>query len=175
MEYTRIKSSAENEVYAYCPLDKNFTADFINTVCSLAKTGVDFILFEDDYTLSGGKMLDVACCCDRHMKKYQEIISEDIDIKTLRKHLLFEGENKYRNAWLDLQGKTLEDFTTEIVKAVQAVNPKCRIGLSANSSSFLLEGTEIAYLARIIAGKNKPFIRIRSSVLEKRYDTKLEY
>ena len=37
LEYTRIKSSAENEVYAYCPLDKNFTADFINTVCSLAE------------------------------------------------------------------------------------------------------------------------------------------
>ena len=160
LKYTRIKSSAGEEVYAYCPLDREFAADFINTVCTLAKTGVDFIMFEDDYTMSGGKMLDVACCCDRHMKKYREIIGEDIDIKTLREHLLFEGENKYRSAWLGLQGKTLEDFTAEIEKAVHDVNPKCRIGLSANASSFLLEGTEISHLARIISGENKPFIRL---------------
>ena len=139
LKYTRIKSSAENEVYAYCPLDRNFTEDFLNTLTKLVQTGVEFIMFEDDYTISGRKMFDVACCCDRHMKKYREIIGESIDIKTLRKHLLFEGENKYRSAWLDLQGKTLEDFTAEIEKAVHSVNPKCRIGLSANASSFLLE------------------------------------
>lgn len=160
LKYTRIKSSAENEVYAYCPLDRNFTEDFLNTLTKLVQTGVEFIMFEDDYTISGGKMFDVACCCDRHMKKYREIIGENIDIKTLRKHLLFEGENKYRSAWLDLQGKTLEDFTAEIEKAVHSVNPKCRIGLSANASSFLLEGTEISHLARLIAGENRPFIRL---------------
>lgn len=55
LKYTRIKSSAENEVYAYCPLDRNFTEDFLNTLTKLVQTGVEFIMFEDDYTISGGK------------------------------------------------------------------------------------------------------------------------
>ena len=158
--YTKIKASSEEEVFSYCPLDDDFAEDFLNTVSELAKTGVEFIMFEDDYTMSGGKMLDVACCCDRHMEIYRKTVGENIKIEELRKHLLFEGENKYRDAWLDLQGKTLEDFTRKIEKAVHAVNPKCRIGLSANSSSFLLEGVEISRLAKIIAGGNRPFIRL---------------
>ncbi len=160
LRYTKIKSTTGYEVFSYCPLDQRFVADFLNTVCSLVKVGTDFIMFEDDFTLSGGKMAEVGCCCDRHMKKYRELVGKSIDIKELRQRLLFEGENKYRDAWLKLQGKTLEDFTSQIERAVHEINPKCRIGLSANSSSFLLEGTDISRLAEIVAGDNKPFIRL---------------
>lgn len=160
LKYTRIQSIAGDEVFAYCPLDESFVEDFLNTVCELAKTGTEFIMFEDDYTLSGGKVGEVGCCCKRHMEAYRKLTGENIDVAELRKHLIFEGENKYRNAWLELQGKTLEDFTMKVEKAVHAINPKCRIGLSANSSSFLVDGTTIAHLAELVAGDNKPFIRL---------------
>lgn len=36
---------------AYCPLDEAFVEDFLRTLCALAETGVEEIMFEDDYTL----------------------------------------------------------------------------------------------------------------------------
>ena len=56
--YTRIKHLNGKLLYSYCPLDNAFTDDFIRTVKAICSTGVRFILFEDDFTISGGKSYD---------------------------------------------------------------------------------------------------------------------
>lgn len=145
---------------AFCPLDDNFVNEFLRIVVKIAQTGVKEILFEDEYTLTGGKAILLGCCCETHMRKYCELIGEQITVEELREKLLNGGKNRYRDIWCDLMGKTLRDFSAKIEKAVHTIDKDIRIGLSANASSYTMEGVSIPELARIIAGETKPLIRM---------------
>ena len=48
--------------------------------------------------------------------------------------------------------KTLKDFASEIEREVHKDYPDVRIGLCANSASYLMEGVDILELCKIIAG-----------------------
>lgn len=144
----------------FCPLDRNFVDEFIKVMLTIARTGVSDILLEDDFTLTGGKAILLGCCCSEHMKRYAELLGEEITVEDLHKKMIDGGRNKYRDVWCELMGKTLCDFASEIEKAVHKENKNIRIGLSANASSYILEGVEISKLAKIIAGDTKPFIRM---------------
>lgn len=158
---TKIKFIDGEEVDAFCPLDDNFVNEFTNTIKAIIETGVEKILFEDDYTLSGGKKLaSLGCACDRHMEKFCEMVGEDIKREQLADLLLKGKGNRYRDAWLSLQGDTLREFSGKIEAFAHKINPDVRIGLSANSSSYELEGVAFPELCRIIAGKTRPFARL---------------
>lgn len=147
---------------AYCPLDEAFVEDFLRTLCALAETGVEEIMFEDDYTLGGGKFTIKAsgCLCDRHRKKLAEYTGEDLTLPEIRARLRGGKANAYRARFLDLQAETLLDFTRRIEAAVHAVNPSVRLGLSANASSYQIEGAPFAELVKATAGNTRPFVRM---------------
>jgi len=70
---------------AYCPLDDRFVEDFCDLIKDIASTGVYAIMFEDDFTFTGGKATanNPSCCCELHMKKFSEILGEDIKCEDL--------------------------------------------------------------------------------------------
>ena len=144
----------------FCPLDNAFVEEFLKVITKIAGLGVKDILFEDEYTLTGGKAILLGCCCEKHMQKYCKMIDEQITVQELYQKLFDGGKNKYRDAWCELMGATLCDFSAKIEKAVHKIDKSIRIGLSANASSYTLEGVSIPKLARIIAGDTKPFIRM---------------
>ncbi len=160
--YVRILSDKGNLMDgAYCPLDENFSADFMNTLRVLAQTGVDEILFEDDYTLTGGKMWEEhGCCCERHMELLRQRMGENISREFLSKKLYSADGIEYRREFLKLMGETLAEFTQKAEKTVHEVNPNLRIGLSANASSYRMEGIDFGELSKITAGNTRPFIRM---------------
>ena len=147
---------------AYCPLDVKFTDDFCNLVKTIAKSGVNEIMFEDDFTFSGGKTWGgiYACACEKHLDKFSCLVGEKIKLEDLNNLLYNEGPNKYRKTWFSMQGDILSSFCKKIRDAVNEINPNIRIGLSANASSYIQEGITIDKLAKIIAGDTKPFIRL---------------
>lgn len=133
----------------------------MNTLSALAKTGVEEIMFEDDYTLSGGKTASKhGCCCQTHMKLLRERLGEDISREELSQKLYSCEKPKIKQEFLNLMGETLADFTKKVEKTVHSVNPKIRIGLSANASSYRMEGVEFDELSKLTAGETKPFIRM---------------
>lgn len=145
----------------YCPLDREFVNDFMNTLTELSKTGVAEIMFEDDYTLSGGKMFaEHGCFCKNHMKILRERLGENISREMLSDKLYSPEGIKYRQEVLKVMGETLRDFTKEVEKTIHKVNPDIRIGLSANASSYRMEGITMGELSRLTAGNTKPFIRM---------------
>lgn len=147
---------------AYCPLDEGFAEDFIRTVCALAQTGVGEIMFEDDYTLGGGKFTIKAsgCLCERHRRILAERTGEDLTLPEIRERIRGGKANDYRSHFLDIQAETLLNFTRRIEKAVHAVNPKVRLGLSANASSYQIEGAPFGELVKATAGNTRPFVRM---------------
>lgn len=147
---------------AYCLLDEKFADDFCTLIKTIASTGVDKIMFEDDFTFTGGKASpqNSTCCCEKHMERYSSIIGENVEPNNLCELIYKNGNNKYRKAWFEMQGEIFSEFCAKIEKAAHSVNPKLRIGLSANSSSYIQEGIGVDKLAKIIAGNTKPFIRL---------------
>lgn len=147
---------------AYCPLDDSFVEDFCDLIKRLVATGVDKIMFEDDFTFSGGKTTaeKASCCCEKHLEKYSQIMGREVKREELCNLLYHQGPNVYRQKWFEMQGIILEEFCKKIELSAHSVNPNVRIGLSANSSSYMQEGITIDKLARVIAGETRPFIRL---------------
>lgn len=169
--YTHLKRfDGTNLESAYCPLDKDFTDDFCDVLRDITSTGVGTILFEDDFTFTGGKTnaRNPSCCCDMHLARYSALLGEDVKRENLLDLIYNHSANKYRKVWFDMQGEILKDFCRKIEKTVHSINPTVRIGLCANSSSYIQEGVGIDELCKIIAGQTKPFLRMTSAPYWKR-------
>lgn len=151
---------------AFCPLDDAFLEDLAFQFAEVAKTGVKRILLEDDFTISGGKfwVQDMGCCCPLHMKKLSQRLGQTFENGEQLRGYLTEGKpNPVRTAFLDLMGETLEKAARVVEKAVHSIDENIRIGLSANSASYHIEGADFFKLTKIVAGKNKPFMRITAA------------
>lgn len=160
--WTPLKSLWNGRVLrgAFCPTDERYVTALCNWFRELAKLKPDLILLEDDYNLTGHAMDVIACCCDRHLKLISERLQEPVSEDLLRQKLFTGGPNKYRTAWLQVMGETMRQITAHIRAAVDEVDPTIRIGLAANRTLFDFEGVDLFTLARIAAGKNRPFIRL---------------
>ena len=61
---------------------------------------------------------------------------------------------------MDGLGYSLELFAKGARAAVDEINPNIRMGACTNQENCDLSGTDIVRLAKIFAGKNKPFTRV---------------
>ncbi len=81
-----------------CPLDEGFAEEFSQIVKMVASTGVDRIMFEDDYTLFTGHFEGLPCWCELHRREYYKRIGREISDEELKKYLTEGGKNPYRDA-----------------------------------------------------------------------------
>lgn len=143
---------------AACPLDPKFREFAGNYAAELAKTGVDILLYDDDYRLAywSGVM---ACGCDVHMKRVCEILGENITAADFKEKVLSGGKNKYRDAYLKVNREALTGFASYIRKCVDAVNPDVRIGV-CSCMNWDFDGVAPSQISRIFAGNTRPFLRL---------------
>ncbi len=151
---------------SFCLLDPAYRAVFTGNLVKLAKTDPDLIMIDDDFRLAGHGPVTVGCACPRHMALFNQRAKADgiIDKDMTREELaaiLFTGKpTAHRRVWLELQGDTLRDFARDLRSAVDAVNPKIRLGHCACLSTWDLDGVDSIELAGIFAGNTKPFLRL---------------
>ena len=145
----------------FCPLDENFTDNIAKGFKELATTGAKIIMLDDDFRLSQHGAYP-CCCCDKHLQKISEIYGETVNLSML-KDAFKGGENKLRNAWLKAQGDSLRHFSKKIRKAVDEVNENVCVALACAWSPYGLDGVDGAELAKILAGKNPPLLRLHGA------------
>lgn len=145
-----------------CGLDPDYLADEEQIMKDLAATGVDLIQFDDDFNVSIGYLdhCGYGCICDRHMQLYREILGENVSKEEFVDKVFKGGKNKYRDAWLEGNRRTLVDFSKRMRAAVDSVNPKVRLGHCAVMSNFDVDGVNGFEIAKILAGNTRPFIRL---------------
>lgn len=145
-----------------CPKDENFVKFAADYIKDVAKTGVDIIQFDDDFRY--GFLSDSpACLCDAHIAEINRITGEESTREELAKYIVSGGKNKYRDAYLKANGDAFRSFAAEIRKAVDEVNPNIRIGACSCMSSWDIDGTNAAELAKILAGNTQPFVRLNGA------------
>lgn len=141
-----------------CPLDVDFVRFSQSYMKNIAKCNVDIIMFDDDFGYTFMSETP-GCLCDRHIEMINQITGEKNNRETLADYILNGGKNKYRDAWLKVNGNALRSFSKAARQAVDEINPDIRIGFCACMTSWDIDGTTPDELSRILAGKTKPFYR----------------
>lgn len=155
--YTNIRNIEEGDISAFCPMDKNFINDCCEWVKKIAKCGAEMIMLDDDFRL--GRRGNMGCCCDLHMEALRKELGEDFEEKDIREKVFSGGGNRYRDAWLKVQGDSLKNLAGKMREALDTVNPDARLGLCCCTDSWDADGTSCIELAKILAGGNRPFMR----------------
>ena len=145
----------------FCPLDENFTDDIANGFKELATTGAKIIMLDDDFRISQHSGYP-CCCCDKHLQKISEAYGKPVSLEML-KEAFKGGENALRNAWLKAQGDSLRHFSKKIRQAVDKVNENVCVALACAWSPYGLDGADGVELAKILAGKNAPLLRLHGA------------
>ncbi len=151
-------SGTANEHYSNCPLDQNFVRDYCEGVRRLAEFSPDLIMLDDDIRLIGRKNIELPCFCPLHLEEYYKRIGEVIPRDELEKRILTGGKNKYRSELFSLLRDTMVDFIKALRSTIDSVNPNIRLGFCDGRLWDML-GTDLLELAKIAAGKTKPFAR----------------
>ena len=144
----------------YCPLDESFAEKTANVVAQYAKTGADCIILDDDFRINlHGNGL--CCFCDLHMEKYREILCEpELTREQMREYALLSKPNRYRNAFLQVNGDALRSLAKKIRAAVDAVNEKMCVALCTTTCQLGVDGVLSVELSKILAGNNPPLLRL---------------
>ena len=146
----------------YCPLNQKFVDFVCEKVSMLAKTGVKKLQIDDDFRISQHGR-DLCCLCDEHMAKIREILGEEIDLPTLKEKVFKGGKNKYRSAYLKAQGDSLRGMAQSIRNAVDFIDKSVNLSFCSAWSVWDVDGTNSIELCKILAGKNKPFLRLHGA------------
>ena len=144
--------------YSYCPLNETFTGLFCQWVQDLARAGARTIMLDDDYRLSfrAGQHF---CACPAHMKKLEEELGEPVTRAFIKGKLAEKAPNRYRDAWLKVQGDSLLGLAKKLRAALDEVDPTVRLGHCAVLSTWDIDGVDSMELSRAFAGNNPPFLR----------------
>lgn len=146
---------------AYCPLDERFTADYSAGIRRLAELGPDIIMLDDDLRFNPRfKFFQLACFCPRHLAWFYELVGEEVPREKIEEKIFTGGPNKYRDAFMDMMGKTLLDFARLLRRTVDEVDSTIRLGASITTAMWDFSGTDVIELARAFAGSTRPFARI---------------
>lgn len=157
-KYRHLKYNTKGNIEAICPLDENFINDYKILVKEIAKTGARMIMLDDDFRL--GYRGGLGCCCDVHMKAVCDEIGEYLTVDELHEKMLSGGRNKYRDAWLNVQGNSMYNFAHELRCAVDEINKDVRLSICCSPNSWDTDGFDVTKMVKIMAGGTKPFLRL---------------
>lgn len=148
-----------NEISSFaCPTDEKFVEFAAECIGDIAKSGVDMIVFNDDFRY-GFFALEMTCLCQNHIRQICDIVGEDLTRSQLKDKIKNGNENKYRDAYLKVNKESLLNFARAMRKKVDEINPSFRMGFCTVMSSWDIDGDALE-LANALAGKNKPFVRL---------------
>lgn len=156
---TLLEGNADVKNTMACPLDEDFLAFSYDYIRDIAGAGVDIIMFDDDFRY--GVLGDSpACLCPLHVEQINKIVGEELTREELAEAILSGGKNKYRDAWLQVNGDSFREFAKNARKAVDSVDPAIRLGACACMTSWDMDGITATELATVLAGATQPFVRL---------------
>ena len=150
---------------SFCPMDKGLVKRFVDGVSKLAAAGVPMVMIDDDLRLSLHGAAMYGCACPLHIAEFnrrakeKKLADHDFTREELAK-ILFTGKTTpLRLLWMEVEGDSMRDFCRALRAAADAVNPEMRLGHCAVLTTWDIDGIDSIEMARILAGKTRPFLR----------------
>ncbi len=156
------KTMRGTKTEAFCPLDPGFVRAFCECICAYAQIGTELILLEDDLYFGNFDLRETGCCCDLHLRAFAEKTGRLYSPEELCRALYCEGSASVgvRRAWQELKRETMLQFLRSVRAALNEVDARVRLGVSANHVTYDLDGAPLQEMARAAAGKTEPFVRL---------------
>ena len=143
---------------AMCPTCDAFVQVIEHLVRGCARIGAKRLMLDDELCLSVRPGL--GCACDTHLMMFSELVGQQVSREELNE-ILFRGDpHPWRKIWMQLMGDTLSAFCARLRRAADEINPDMEMGFCAGYTSWDLEGIDAISLTKVLAGKNKPFLRL---------------
>lgn len=142
-----------------CPTDEAYFEELSGLLKGSAEAGVDLIQFDDDFRY-GFLDMGFGCVCENHLKRIREYLGENASRETIENGIMNGGKNRYRDAFIAVNGAIFEEFAEKCRKCVDEVNPDVRLGFCACITSWDIDGTTPDRIARLLAGNTRPFYRL---------------
>lgn len=142
-----------------CPTDENYCEEMCSFIRECVRADVDMIQFDDDFRY-GFQDMGFGCLCKNHLRRISEYLGEEVDFNTVAQGVMNGGKNKFRDAFLAVNGAVFEEFAAKCREAVDSVNPDVRMGFCSCITSWDIDGTTPDRLAHILAGSTRPFYRL---------------
>ena len=154
---------------AFCPLDENFAEGIARFAATVASSGVKFMLLDDDFRLSH-RVYGIGCACHRHLAAISERLGRTVTREELYEKVFTGGPCPERDAWLAVQGESMIGIAKRLRAAVDEIDPDIRIGQCCSHVLWDVDGVDAVTIAKILAGKNKPFMRLLGAPYWPMYD-----
>ena len=146
--------------YTNCPSDPEFRAFIAKHIAKLAKLGPDIVMLDDDFRLSNHGGSELCCACEKHMARICELAGESITREELRPFVISGKPNKFRDAFISSQGESLKKMAEEIRTEVDKESPEVTVCFCSLLAHFDVDGLDVSGVTRLLAGKNKPILRL---------------
>lgn len=144
---------------SFCPMDEAYRKEFADWVGEVARAGAKMVMLDDDYRLAY-RSYGLACCCEKHLHRIAEILGHDIDRANVKADALNGAMNPVRKAWMQANGESMLALARRCRDAVNAVNPRIRLGFCSCLSSWSgIDGTDARELTQAFTGSAEPFLR----------------
>ena len=144
-----------------CPLGEDYLRFMEHHLQTVAAMHPDLIFYDDDFSFRISSNASPACFCPLHRAKMEEILGEPLPKVPNLYKTMYEGKpNKLRSAFFKACGDSLIEFSARMRRAVDAVDPKVRMGQCACLTTFDADGTDSFTISKALAGNTKPFLRL---------------
>lgn len=151
-------NSTEPQYSGYlCPTSEK-TEIMLDIIRCAASYAPDLILLNDDLGFAT-YLNSVGCYCDRHMAQIRQHLGYEITREELREAVSCGQKNEIRDAWLALQGASIEHYAKRIRDAIDSVDPTVRCGFCCVMSNWSADGTNVERITKLLAGNTKPLLR----------------
>lgn len=147
-------------VYRHCMLDTNFRQYVSETIRMMAQCHPAFFLVDDDVRLLNNSANGPECFCPLHMKLFNEASPRKMSSDELREYLKqSKWDDPLIKIFEDIREKSLRDFAQLIRDSIDSVDDSISCGYCSGGAEYVMMGE----IARILAGKNRSFLRIHNS------------
>ena len=154
-----VNIKGEERPFANCPMGENFKSYISKYIAELSKTGTDIVMLDDDFRMSQHGS-ELCCACPDHLRRMSEILGEEITAEKIRPYVLTGKANKYRDAWLQAQNDGMVEMARAIRREVDKESPEVTVCMCTASAPWNVDGIDVAQITRILAGNNKPILRL---------------
>lgn len=145
--------------HRFCPLGEKFQEYSRWAINALAATEPDFFLIDDDFRLFLGGF---GCFCELHLSAFASMSGQKYSLGQLVEILQKDDEESRRIGllWNDLHRSSLIALSKVVRAGIDAADPGIPCGYCTSSEG---EFVFAASIAKVLAGKTKPFVRVNNS------------
>ncbi|MFA6175542.1 MAG: hypothetical protein WC765_03070 [Phycisphaerae bacterium] len=155
----KIASVDGRRLQRLCPLGEAFREYTRNALTTLASTGPDFFLIDDDFRL----FLDgIGCFCELHLQAFSKVAGRAFSREQLVDVLQQDdpASREIGRLWNDTLRSSMLSMAKCVRKGIDVVDSRIACGLFTSSNGEFAWASDIA---AILAGKTPPLVRLNNS------------